>query len=290
MIILFLAAALAGCGEKPAAVVNGEKISAADLDKQVQKRVKAHQAGGAPVDEAALRSAALDRMIIDALLIQGGEEAGIVVAEEDVQRDVDQIRQRMGDAVFQQRLHAESLTLEEFSRLVRKNIVKERFAESLVPEGGVTGDEVRAFFESNPAAFAVPDTVQLRLIQVASREEAEGLVKTLRAGKEGFDAMADRLLQEQRAMVSGYAWASPGMFSPEIREGIEAVRTGSFGGPFGGKGGYFIFRVKDRKKGAKRSFEEAEGEVRAIVLRQKRADALLKWVDEKKKASKIKIY
>lgn len=290
IMILFLAVALAGCGKKPAAVVNGEKISAEALDKRVQMRLKAQRAGGARVDEAELRSAVLELMVADALLRQGAKEAGIAVPEEDVLRNVDRIRRSIGDARFQQWLTAKSLTPEELSNLTRTRLMKEKLADSLVSKGDVTEEETRAFYESNPAAFAVPETMQLRFIQVAPREEADGLMKTLKAGKEDFDALADRLLKEQKAMVSGYAWASPGMFSPEISEGLRAIKTGSFGGPFGGKGGYFIFRVKDRKKAAQKSFEEAREEAGAGVLRQKRAEALLTWVSEKKKTSDIKIY
>lgn len=287
---LCLAAALAGCGEKPAAVVNGEKISAETLDRYVQKSVKARQEGGAPVDEAALRSAVLEQMVVDALLLQGAKEAGVVVPEEEVNRQVDRIRQSMGDAAFQQRLSAESMTLEDLSRLMRNSLMKEKFAESLVSEGDVAEDEMRALYKSDPAAFAVPETIQLRFIQVGSREEADGLINTLKAGKEGFDAMAERLRKEQKGRVSDYAWASKGMFSPEMGQALGTIKAGSFGGPVAGKGGYFLFRVKDRKKGVQKSFEEARGEVRGAVLRQKRTEALLKWVAEKKKSSDIKIH
>jgi peptidyl-prolyl cis-trans isomerase C len=290
VLFIFSVALSTGCQKKPAAEVNGEKISEEMLARQVDARARQFQAQGTAVNAQDLRSSVLEQMIAETLILQGAREAGITVSDEEVAGHVGSLKGSMGEEAFNRSLQKDSLSIEEFSALMRDRAVKEKFALALVDESAVTEEEAKNFFGQNRVAFAEPASVQVRFIQVPTLDEANAVVDSLKKGKDSFDQAADRLQEQGKARVSGYGWTKPAVFSPEIKDALLSVKIGSYGGPYEGRGGYFIFRVKDRKEQRTRSFEEARDEIMAGLLRQKRSLALMQWVTERKNTADIVRY
>lgn len=287
VLFIFSVALSSGCQKKPAAEVNGEKISEEMLARQVDARTRQFQAQGTAINALDLRSSVLEQMIAETLILQGAREAGITVSDEEVAVHVGSIRDSMGEEAFNRTLQNDSLSVEEFSALIRDRAMKEKFAVALVDESAVTEEDAKNYYAQKKDAFTEPASVQVRFIQVPTLDEANSVLDPLKKGKESFDQAADRLQEQGIAQVSGYGWTKPAAFSPEIRDALLSVKTGSFGGPYEGMGGYFIFRVKDRREQRARSFEEARDEIMAGLLRQKRSMALIQWVTERKNTANI---
>jgi parvulin-like peptidyl-prolyl isomerase len=288
LLIAFSAALFMGCEKKPVAEVNGEGITRKMLELKIEERIREHKERGAvSVDRTALRPAVLEQMISETLLLQGARAANVAVPDEDVQREIHGMSQRMGEEKFAKRLTDRSLTIEEFTAIVRENLMKERFAEGLFSADDITGEEMLRFYKDSPRPFIKPESVNVRFIQTSFKLDAEALMKKLNK-RSDFDRVADAA-EEKGHTVSNYGWASPGMFSPEISDALRKLKPGGYGGPYKGREGYYIFMLKKRQKERPKTFEEASDEIRSLLLQKKRAAAVLHWVSAKRKQAAIVI-
>jgi peptidyl-prolyl cis-trans isomerase C len=277
-----------GCSKKPAAEVNGAEISNSVLEWHFIQRVNQHIETGAVVKKQALRNAVLEQLITQKLLYLGSVEKGIAVDDHELEVAMHGTRQRMGDESFERRLKKASLSREEFAEMTRQRLAADKFAAALRDENPVTEDEVKDFYQSSSTPFLTSESVNLRFIQTTTREQAEEIVKEIGKGKD-FDRLADKLLEENKAVVQGYSWVNPDFFSAEIAEGLKDIKKGQFDGPFKAKDEYFIFRVKERKHARVKTFEEASDEIRTILTEQRGRATMAHWLVEKKKTANIEI-
>ncbi len=282
---------MVGCQKKPAAVVNGVEISRQELKWHVDERLADHRARGATVNENAIRSAVLDKLIADKLIVDSAIQKGITVSAEDVRAAAEATKEMLGREAFSRRLKSSGLSMAEFENIVVKEAVLiGRFIESLVSIEDITEDEIRAYYREAPTPMLKPEEVKVRFIQTATKPEADAVMRELRQGGAGFDEVADRLGKEKKAMVSsGYSWTTPDFFSPEIAQGIKSIDEGDFGGPYQSEKGYFIFRVEQRRHATAKTLEESRDEIRALIFEMKRQSMLNHLIAEKRKTANVVI-
>ncbi len=289
-IVLLLAVFLVlsvGCQKKPAAVVNGAEISQKAFKWHLNERIKGHEARGTAINEPALRDAVLDQLISEKLMFQGATEKGITVSKEDVNAEMDRIRQRMGQEAFTKSLRESSLSVDAFRDIVRENLVVREFVLSLASDEDMTDEYIKEFYQASPTPFLVPESVHLRFIQTVTEEQAEEIMKELNAGKVDFDTMADRLSEKKQATVSDYSWANPDFFRPEIAQALKEIKEGEYGGPYAPAKGHYIFRIKEREHERAKTLDEASAEIKAMLLTKKRQSMVNHWISEMKKTARI---
>jgi len=278
-----------GCRKKPAAVVNGEEISRKVLEWNLNLRISEHRARGAAINEPALRSAVTDQLVGAKLLAQGASKEGLSVTPDEVEAEVRRITQRLGEEEFKKSLRRVSMSMDEFNQMVRGNLLADKFALSLASEEDITDAEVEKFYKESPTPFLQPESVLIRFIQTATREQADDIMKELKEKNITFDKLADRLAENKAATVSGYSWATPAFFRDEIARALVSIEKGRYGGPFKAKDGYFIFMIKDRQHERAKTLEEAKGDIRKMLLAQRRESALAHWLAETRKAAEVVI-
>lgn len=289
--VLAAAVALVACEPKPVAVVNDEKISRKMLDEYVAEKIQRH--AGMTVDESSIKKAALEQLIAERLMIQGAAELNISVSDKEVSALLGQMQRSVGEEAFLNDLRRRGQSIQDLSRKTRERIVISRLIETLVPDTAVSEDEIREYYKNSPTPFFKPAQVQVRFIETRTEEGARGILEDVRERGGDFDAVADELRKKntQGGMitVSNYGWANPNFFPPETSEALKSTEKGAHGGPYRGKAGFYLFRVKDRKEKSIKSFEEARAEVKAKLLDEKRQVAIGHWVFEKRKLSRVRI-
>jgi len=280
---------LSGCQKKPVAVVNGDEITKKVLDWHVEERMREHEAHGVSVNKETIRHAVLEQLITQKLLLQGARARNITVSDDEVKREVEFIKSIRGEEELKKTLKKSSLSMQEFMDIVREKIMVAKFIESLVPEDSITEEEIREYYKKSPTPFLKPETVFVRFIQTTTEDEAKKILEEMKQKKLSFDEMAELLSKENRAIVSGYGWTSPAVFSPEIASALKEMKKGDYGGPYKGKDGYYLLRVKDRREKGVKSLDESRDEIKNILLRQKRDAEVAHWVAERRSTALIVI-
>jgi len=275
--------------EPAVAVVEGDRISQKIFSLHLDERAKMLEREGSAVDRAALENAVMEQMIAERLLVHGARDKGMAVPDEDVQKGIDMIKQRVGLEEFQKGLKDGGLTEDEYAGIIREKMLIDLFVESLVAGEAVEAGEARAFYDENPAFFERPETVLVRVIQVKTEDEARGLLSEMKEKGLTFDQLADTLGQEGRAGVGRYSWADARMFGGEISQALGRMKAGEHGGPFKGQGAFYLIRLKERKAAGQVAFDEAKDQIEEMLLGRKRQEAVVKWIDDRKKTAEIKV-
>jgi parvulin-like peptidyl-prolyl isomerase len=277
---------LSGCHKKPVAVVNGEEIPEKVFNWYMADRLAALKEQGTEMDEKDLKTVVLDELIAERLMVQGAKESGISVSDEEVGKEVEFIRKRVGEERFLKDLKDNKLTMKDFRKAVRDKLAMNQFAMTLLPETAVDEKEIEDFYTKNPDIFKRPFQVLVRLVETHTKEQAEGILG--RMGQEGgFDEVADRLKGEGKVVVSNYVWASPDLFGPEISNSLKGLGMDSYGGPYRGEDSYYIIKKKKSRDEKVLSLDEAKEGIKSLLLAQKRQIAVADWVDENRKKAKI---
>lgn len=284
--LFFVLAWSYGC-EKPVAEVNGEKISKKSYEIVLNESKRQHSAAGNTVTGDALRDSVIQQLIGETLLLQSAKADNITVSDKELQEEFMKIESAAGKENMTEQLKKKGITVQDFKDRLRRQMVLRKYINSLVPEDSVSEDEMKDFYKQTPKMFINPKQVNVRLIETSDENQANSIMKELKKKEVSFDKLADRLQKEQKATVTSYGWTDPSFYSESIREGMNSLAKGSYGGPYKGKGSFYIVRVKDRKKESPKTYEEAKEDIKQLLLGQRRNATFMHLIEEKKKQAKI---
>lgn len=288
-LMLFAMMVFYGCA-KPAAEVNGEKISMQTYKTVLNEKVRQHAMPDTSVEESKLRDSVVQQLIGEKLLLQAARENNIELTDTEFNERYNSILDRFGKDNFFQQLKEKNVSVEEYKSRLRDRLITERYILSLVPDDSIEEIDIKDYYKNSPKPLLFREKVMVRMIQVQAAESAEDILKEMKEKKLSFDEMADILNKEKRAVVSDYGWIEPAFFSEEISTALKLLKKGTYGGPYKAREGYYLLRVKDQQKEKPKTYEEAKEEIRMTLLNQKRQGMLAHLIEERKKKSTIKIF
>jgi parvulin-like peptidyl-prolyl isomerase len=267
--------------------VNGKKITKETLEMHLKERVAEHKGQNVAIDDKKLRESVLQELISERISLDEAAVKGITASDADADKEIDAIKQRFGDDMFQKSLKEKGLTLDTFRQRVKEKIVLGRFVETFAKESDVTEAEVSDRYKNSPKPFIKPARVNMKIVEFQSEEAARSAAEDLKKAKVEFDQYADQLGKDNKANVTDYGWVSPEFFSPSMAAAIKALKDGQYGGPYKGQKSFYLVRVKEREPEGIAKYEEVKDMIRNMLLQQKRTEAYLKWLEQKRTTSKI---
>ena len=255
------------------AVVNGEPISSADLQRELWLARAEGGEGNAPID--LLRKRVLDDLVARALLLQQARTRSVAVGQDQVERAFLRLRSEypgthFDDLLAQQRLSAADLK----ARLRDQLTVEKLFNDEVFPQVQVGDEEVQRYFAEHPSEFEQPERVRVQQIVVKTREEALKIREELRKKPQSFAEVARRASIGPEGKVGGdLGYFGKGSGMPEVfdvcfRLGLNVISEVT-PSPYG----FHIFKVLDKKAASKRTLDQVRGSVSQKLLREKRARA-----------------
>jgi len=138
----------------------------------------------------------------------------------------------------------------------------------------VAEEEVAAWFRDHAADVAIPDSVSLRQVLVATLNEARDVKRRLGRDPKAFDSIARRESKGPEAPAGGYMGTfARGELPAELEAVAFALPDGGTSEPVETSLGYHILRVESRQQGRPLTLEEARERIRGLLAREKRAAA-----------------
>jgi hypothetical protein len=157
----FLLSALALLGllsacEKPAAVVNGTKISKAELAKASDREMNALKAAGhGQMDRKAVEKEVLDSLIMDKLIVEEAGKRNITVSPAELENGyaniVSSVTALKGKDAFENELKNANMSTQEFKDMLKVRILMQKLL--LASVAPVTDQEVEAIYGKSPDKF-----------------------------------------------------------------------------------------------------------------------------------------
>jgi len=275
--------------KKPVAVINGQTITAGDLDMLYDRlgtkmRAQYESQGG--------KTAFLENYLRKRLVVQEAIKHGF-----DQKPDIKADMQASAESTL-------------FDRYVR----------DVISQPIVTDTELKKYYDEHPADFAIPEKVKVRHIIVVPTDNGPGR-KTRAEAQEKIQAIAAELHQqnvfpagtdsetiervvlrnfseaakkysEDGAAASGgdLGWVGPNVLDPTFEKAAFILKKGVISGVVETRFGFHLILVEDRKPATTMSFEEAKPQIREYLMNQHGAEvleAVAKLTNELRNNSKI---
>jgi peptidyl-prolyl cis-trans isomerase SurA len=179
-VLLLGAACQRGPQDGVAAVVNGYKITHAELEQYYQSQVDQTRAPRSEDEQRMLRLNLLREVIDRQIMLQRAEKLGLMAVDAEVESRIKEYRAPYdNDAAFEASLKARGITLEDLKTELRRSLTIEKlFNKEVTSRITVTDAELKAFYEENKASFNLPEQ-QLHLAQIVVTPKPEVPVPNL---------------------------------------------------------------------------------------------------------------
>lgn len=284
--------AVTPASDKPVAVVNGQTITAQQLDELyagigTQMRAQYEKAGG---KQAFLENYVRKRLLVQEAIKTGFDKKPEVRAAMDAAREAALFDRYVADVV----------------------------APTVVPDAAV-----RAYYDQHPDEFKTPEKVHVRHIVIGVRNtgptprgpeealqligrvatELHGLNATTRAANPAameqlrineFAQLARKYSEDSSAAAGGdLGWVTRDQLDPAFAEAAFGLPVGVPSGIVKSSFGYHILFVEAKKPAGTQTFEEVKDSLREFLMTQHAAEvmtAVTRLTNDLRRSSKIAIY
>lgn len=287
----------AGCSDKDvAAKVNGEKITVAELDKQVEqlKQQYPQMFEGADGEGRLLdfKQRLLDNLINQKLLEQAAKDKKIQISDEEIDKQIKQLRAGFKDEEqFQAALKSAGMTLESLKKQVREQLLTQKIIESLAQNAQIAEKDMKSYYDKNKAQFEQKAAKRAShiLFKPEDKSQAEEVLSQVRAGG-NFAELAKKYSVDTATASKGgdLGWPTTAPIA-ELEAALAKLGKGDTSGLVKTAYGWHILTVTDTRKASQQTYDQVKEQIKQILVSQNRADAYQKFLDELRKKADIEI-
>ncbi len=247
IVLACLVVLLAGCGDKPVAFVNGEKITQKELMDQLETL------GGHQV---------LHEMIVRRLLEDEAKNLGLVPTDQEIDAAMGDWRKQFPDeATFIAYLARRNMTPETLRERIRFEMLQRKLAEKDVK---YTEDDLRKFFRSRKDLYDKPERVLIQEIMTFKQEEAQKVYELVTTPGTDFDGIARQYnMNPETQATAGKRplLAKNQLFPLALRKPAFTLKVGTVSKPIQANGHWYVIRVLDRLPAEKAQFDKLRKDV-----------------------------
>lgn len=310
LLLVMVAAAACGTGSSlpkdAVATVGDQPITEsafesrlADLEEQLPDQVPDEKES--PEEYRDFQAQVLDYMVTLEIISQKSDDLGIEVTDEELQEQVDSIKQMFGgdQAQLEQALEEQGLTLEEFRTNLREQALVQEAVEAVAADIEVSEEEISSFYEENKQQYETREQREVRHIlftpetgedgaQAAEAtdeqwskayEEAMDVRNQITSGAD-FGEMAQEYSEDPGSKDSGgnLSFITPGSMVPAFEDAAFSLEPREISEPVKTQYGYHLIQVLEVKEGGTQSLDEVKDDVRKQLVEPKKREAWDEWL------------
>ena len=132
----------------------------------------------------------------------------------------------------------------------------------------VTDDMVKEAYDKEASKVKTAERVRARHILVASEDEAGQVLARLKKGEKFEDVAKAVSLDGSKDYGGDLGYFTAEEMVPEFSKAAFALKPGEISKPIKTNYGWHVIKLEDRKAGGAQPFEQVQGGIRAILLRQ----------------------
>ena len=266
----------------------GFEIKRSQLDDAVigiKANLAAQNRQLSPEESATVERQVLDRLIQVQLLLQKATDADRAKAKEVAQKRIGDARQRAtSEEAFKRQLKAAGLDENTLtSRLVEEATAEQVLLREL--KVSVPDDQVRKFYDENPARFEQPEVVRAAHVLIATKDLASGTELTddqkkeklkkaedvLKKAKDGedFAKLAKEYSDDPGSKDKGGEYTFPrGQMVPPFEAAAFSLKTNEVSGIVTTSFGYHIIKLYEKVPAKKVDYDKVSSDLKQYLSNQ----------------------
>ncbi|QHW30115.1 peptidylprolyl isomerase [Paenibacillus rhizovicinus] len=260
-----------GSDKKSVASVNGVSITKDQLYDQMVKL------GG---------SQTVENMIQEELINQEADKAGVKITDADVNKEIDYIKKQFPtEADFESALQQNGMTLDDLKAQTPMQLTIRKILE---PKATVTEKDIEDYFKTNKAKYDQAEEVKASHILVATKEEADAILKQLNEGADFATLAKEKSTDGSKDAGGDLGFFGKGVMDPAFEKAAFALKVGeTTKEPVKTQFGYHIIKVTDHKDAKAATLADKKEEIKEQLVRDKVSELSTAWLDDVKSKAKI---
>ncbi|WP_052675934.1 peptidylprolyl isomerase [Paenibacillus sp. IHBB 10380] len=229
----------------------------------------------------------LDSLITEELIEQEAVKAKITVTDADFDKEIATIKKNFPtEEAFNEALGQAGMTLANLKDQMKPKV---KIRKILEPKVTVTDADVKQNFEDNKATYDTAEQVRASHILVATKAEAEAILKELKAGGD-FAAIAKEKSIDPGSKDAGgdLDFFARGAMVEPFEKVAFALKKDELSGVVSTTHGFHIIKLTDRKEAHKATLEEKSADIREQLVTAKVSEMSATWLAEIKEKATIK--
>lgn len=307
-----------GCGgnlPKGAVAKVGEALVSQD---QFNKLKAAYEAAGRapdkdkqPEEYRSFEQGLAEYLVVTEVLRQESSAYNITITEQDVQNQVDQIKQMFqGDQKkFDAALKKQNMTLEQFTQSIRDSLLFDEMKEAVTKGSAVSEEEAKAYYEAHkgdfvqqeardtrhilivpvqPAAASTASTIPTQTDWDAAKAEAEKVRSQIQNGAD-FITEAAKYSDDDATKDSGgdLGPVIRGQMVPAFEEAVFRLKKGELSQPVKTQYGYHLIEVTDITPEKQLAYDEVKENIKSTLLDEKQSKTWREWLGSKQAERRV---
>jgi peptidyl-prolyl cis-trans isomerase C len=287
--------------------VGDQVITAQELDQTVSAMTRQFAAYGRNIPSnqlARLRYDVLEQMVTHELALQEAKGHESADLDDQVKKEVDATRQRLGgEEAFTNALASMNVSEEEYTKRVREDeIVRDRLEQIAATKIKITPEEVRKFYDDNRDKMKIQERVRASHILIRVPADATDEVKTqkltevksvqtlLKQG-EKFPDVARKYSEDPVSAREGgdLGYFTRGQMVPEFEMVAFSLKTNEISDIVTTKFGYHILLITDRQPAGERSFDDVKADIEKYLRASKDREVAAEHAKELRATGKYEI-
>ena len=275
--------ARAEIADRIVATIDGEPITAHEVRKYAGER------GLGDVREDRV----LDALITEKLLEMEIKEQGIAAHDDEIDRYVEEIRNRNGvdEEKFTKILAEQGMTLAMYRTKVKNEIEKAQLVNREIRQRvNVSPEEIRRWYDGHGDDYATAERVKVRDIFFALDDATDDAavdhvrakateVRALAAGGRDFGSLAKQFSEGPGAEKGGELGTfARGDMDAELEKAAFALEPGKVSEPIRTASGFHVIRVDERIAAGRRPLEEVKDEIRESLYNEALEQRFQNWL------------
>jgi len=210
------------------AEVDGRPIYRDQVERQYHSQAASGSNASSQAQALTFKLNILDELINNQILVDHASQAGISVAETEVDSKLKELQVAFTADEFQKKLREQGMDLNSLRQEIHENlIINKLINKEITSRIVVTDAEISDFYNHNQASFNVPET-QYHLAQIQVTPTLDPQVRNLKNDDAGTPAAAERKIQALYARLR-----SGDDFATVAQQYSEDPRTSVGGGDMG---------------------------------------------------------
>ncbi len=240
-------------------------------------------------DRDRLKRELLNEVIDNELLLREARDRGIRVSDADVARAVAQARADIGAEEFSAVLKERDLTVAEWERRLREQLLVSRLLSTAVPLAAVpTEAELKTYYARHPDEFFETEAVDARQILVSS-ESSAGALRALLLNGADFGQVATAYSTAPEAADGGRLGFVERGHVPEGFEVLFSLKPGEISPVVHTSFGYHLFTISEHRPASRLSYRDVADTLREQLHRTRQEEAVDVWIRERRSKAVIVI-
>lgn len=238
-----------------------------------------------------LKVSFLNKLIETKLLIQQAELRALTVSEEELDHEINVLKQDYPKDTLNEVLERIGMQLQEWKTDRTEKLLIDKLIEQEIDSViHVSDQDVEEYYKANTKEFKQPLMVRARQIVVATEEEAKSIRTRILRG-EDFAEMAKRFSLSPDAEQGGdLGIFAKGQMPEEFDEVVFRYRVGSVSRVVKSPYGFHVFKVEDRVRPRTQTLEEVSDQIRQKIFQGRQESFFNEWLNQLKEQAQITLY